>query len=497
MTYNHFNELKRSFERCAAPELDKPAQNMRKQAGDWPAWMRGGIGNIAASFGGSPKPAPAANYGFGAHPESYDNTPMGGLDVYEGADTTGMPGKSGYRVQQAYNEAARDAAAKFNKPGAADMEKAGGKWIDKLTGGIPGQVLPAAGGAAAAYGIGAAGEGPTSQAIGGLGTFMMLNPAVNKMMRNRGLGKYGPETPNKMNVNQAKLLGQGEGLMRMGAGKVGLLAGINLAGQVPGAMKEWREGVTTGHQFLSNLEQQSAADKTVDLTWTDNQGNPQTFEAESSWLPDYAGSLSGQRTSKKDKFQESMLFKQLKRQVENPDYIPVNLGTGKQLTDGGRIQIVKRPNLQQQAASTLGEGKQVLEDTGEAAAILNTAAQPLAESMSQFGSNVAGAAGESKAWREDLQRGLSQAAPAGAGALGGYIASQLLGPGVKEDETPSEREKRERLQRIYNLLGVTGGGGLGYYLANRFGGKAKTASDTQSLDIIANLGRVAARDGLH
>ena len=192
-----------------------------------------------------------------------------------------------------------------------------------------------------------------------------------------------------------------------------------------------------------------------------------------------------------------MLFKQLKRQVENPDYIPVNLNTGKQLTDGGRIQIVKRPNLQQQAASTLGEGKQVLQDTGEAAAILNTAAQPLAESMSQFGSNVAGAAGESKAWREDLQRGLSQAAPAGAGALGGYIASQLLGPGVKEDETPSEREKRERLQRIYNLLGVTGGGGLGYYLANRLGGGEKTSSDTRSLDIIANLGRVAARDGLH
>ena len=101
----------RRFYIDVTPDLVKHAQNMRKQAA-WPAWMRGGIGNIAASFGGSPKPAPAAapNYGFGAHPESYADKPMGGLDVYEGADTTGMSGKSGYRVQQEYNQRARDAA---------------------------------------------------------------------------------------------------------------------------------------------------------------------------------------------------------------------------------------------------------------------------------------------------------------------------------------------------------------------------------------------------
>jgi len=496
MTYNHFNELKRSFERCAAPELDKPAQNMRKQAA-WPAWMRGGIGNIAAAFGGSPKPAPApaANYGFGARPGSYSDAPMGGLDVYEGAKTTGMSGEMGYGVQQAYNEAARDAAAKFNKPGAADMEKAGGPWFGKMikkypTTGIPGQVVPLAGGAAAAYG--GSELGPTGSGIAGLGTYMMLSPHVNRMMRARGLANYGPGSKAEMAPNEARFFGQGTDLMRLAAGKAGLLSGIYGAQQIP-AITDSAKG------FLANMEKQTAAEKIVDINWIDANGNPQTKAVDSSWLPDYKGSLDKQRTSAKDTFQKgpkSGLYTQLKRQAADPNYVPVN-ASGKPLTSGERIQIVMRPNLQQQAASALAESQGVFEDAGEAAATAATAAKPLAESMSQFGSNVAGAAGESKAWREDLQRGLSQAAPVGAGALGGYIASQLLGPGVKEDETPSEREKRERLQRIYNLLGMTGGGGLGYYLANRFGGKEKVSSDTRSLDIIANLGRVAARDGLH
>ena len=98
-------------------------------------------------------------------------------------------------------------------------------------------------------------------------------------------------------------------------------------------------------------------------------------------------------------------------------------------------------------------------------------------------------------------RGVGKAAPVGAGALGGYILSQLLGPGVRKDETPSEREKRERLQRIYSLLGTTGGGALGYYLANRLGGgdagagagaNTKTGGDVKSFKTIARLGRASA-----
>jgi hypothetical protein len=101
----------RRFYIDVTPDLVKYAQYTRKQAA-WPAWMRGGLGNLAAAVGGSPKPAPApaANYGFGTPPKTYADTPMGGLNAYEGAKTTGMPGMSGYRVQKAYNEAARDAA---------------------------------------------------------------------------------------------------------------------------------------------------------------------------------------------------------------------------------------------------------------------------------------------------------------------------------------------------------------------------------------------------
>lgn len=498
MTYNHFNELKRSFERCAAPELDKPAQNMRKQAA-WPAWMRGGIGNIAAAFGGSPKPAPApaANYGFGARPGSYSDAPMGGLDVYEGAKTTGMSGEMGYGVQQAYNEAARDAAAKFNKPGAADMEKAGGNWFapskwigeSAMANPIRGRILPGAAAAGAGYAgyesTGSLGVAPAAA----LGMYGMLAPAAIARMKAKSIGSAAKSGnwPKGMTAEEAF----NKGLTKMSPEELassGMNQEIMKGLAIKGGLMTLAGGAEYAVPMLNNLEattagsaEQMAKSPDVVLTYTGADGKLFTEQVPGSFI---AGGG--------DKAVESSENKARKRYEE---------GTWPALIASGQAKVRPVPTFAQGAqrlTQTLDQGAtRGAEFIDTNAPKLTAATENFLPAATQVATGLKAQSDEAGRWRQSIGDAVNKAAPAGAGALGGYVLSQLLGPSVKEDETPNQKEKRERLQRIYNLLGVTGGGGLGYYLANRLGGGEKTSSDTRSLDIIANLGRVAARDGLH
>ena len=137
--------------------------------------------------GAQPTTNPGAqpNYGFTGDESVATEESGGGLAIYPGAKTTSMPGQTGYRVQQAYNEQARDAEA----------EKQSGYWTELASGINP---LNWYGGAVG--GLAAAGLTPTrslsEQAVSDQETWkniLMPGRGVYNSMKRLGTGIRGPE----------------------------------------------------------------------------------------------------------------------------------------------------------------------------------------------------------------------------------------------------------------------------------------------------------------
>ena len=455
MTYNHFNELKRSFERCAAPAMEKAGRDPwytqfapKKWAGSEALGHRGRILPWTAAGGTA--------YG------------LGGLGE-----------------------------ARLDNLATPDVDESG--WD------LPS--MPEA----------------TIGAAGALGAFGLVSPRVLANLKVKTMGKaradggWGTKTPQEavdegltggMSVKQMGAnMWQNEYLKNLGM-KGLLVGGATAAEKSPEIVKGVEEFIANASGAAQNIEEQTSTSTSWNFSVPAKaDGSYDGWKGTMSG-PEYMAVMAEARRQVGTKGTPTVKDLQDSSDVSvaNQDKKFVNSTEGKALVlrvknslEGkpSGLVIRKQPTGMDSMRSGFAKATEAAGDMQAVAGTMEEASKPAMEAFRQVGGDIADVAGEAGGWRKDLKGGLAQAAPAGAGALGGYIASQLLGPGVKEDETPSEREKRERLQRIYNLLGVTGGGGLGYYLANRLGGKAKTASDTQSLDIIANLGRVAARDGLH
>tara|TARA_R110002051_G_scaffold213338_4_gene278297 strand:+ start:2024 stop:3394 length:1371 start_codon:yes stop_codon:yes gene_type:complete len=455
MTYNYFNELKNSFEKCAAPGMEKTGQRWIQQAFGPTKWL----GSKALGHRGKVAPYSAGGataYGLGGFGEHIPDDPST-ADVNESGWRApnlreGMQGVAGFAGAFGLVSPRVLASLKAKTVGRARVE---GNWGDKT----PQQAYEA-------------------NLTGGL---------TPKMIES-----------NMWNTDYLKAM----------ALKAGLVGGAGISEQAPEMMEEWKKMLTHVGGTAANLESQTATGNnwTLSAPTTDADGNPTEWNAEISTEKYLAAMNKARENLGMDPISGSHELRATaasssgaatKKWVDDPS------GAGPYAVEQLMNQLQNKPsNMVVDAAPTIAEtARSAVQDVeglagnvGHIAEIGATAAEPAAKAVAQLGSDVSGAAGESAAWREDLKHGLSRAAPVGAGALGGYILSQLLGPGVKEDETPSQREKRERLQRIYNLLGATGGGGLGYYLANRFGGgpATKTGRDVKSFKTIARLGRVSA-----
>jgi hypothetical protein len=358
--------------------------------------------------------------------------------------------------------------------------------------------IPAAGAATAAgYGISEGTNSPIIGALGGIGTYGLLSPGaiakMNAASRSAAAKQY--RIPKGTTLDQAfdQNLTRGmspEALTRAGLPDE-LMKGFGNKAKLMllGAAGEYGPAIARDFGgWNENLAEQTALPDDYQVTSEDDDdwsisvnANRVAMAQQAAGLdPDTAKATEESATQADKVWLASKGGQYMVKQYKLPP--------------GQRSLRIKRtPSTSTTFRNVAQEAEGLTEDVASAANVAEEAAQPFVDTIAGVGQSIGqtaesgkGMTDEMAAIRESIGRGLSKAAPVGAGALGGYILSSLLGPGVEQDETPSERERRERLQRIYNLVGTTGGGALGYFLANRLGGgdDAKTASE---------LGRAAAQ----
>jgi hypothetical protein len=291
-----------------------------------------------------------------------------------------------------------------------------------------------------------------------------------------GEKKWGDPTLGKAHPDNfdARWFGRGMGYPLVIGSKMALIPATSLLESSGKGTESWAK--------------QMEASPEVTLTYTDESGQEFERTVPKEWLAEEGGgdaAVAASTETARDKFRASTWPKLIASR--HAKVSPV-----KTLVQGGQDVVQKLRSATEALREGTEAGGEFLTKNLPA---VGEALQVLPDTAEELSSGLKSQSQEAGRWRVGVGDFATKAAPAGAGALGGYILSQLLGPGVKKDETPSQREKRERLQRIYNLLGMTGGGGLGYYLANRFGGggpATKTGRDVKSFKTIARLGRVSA-----
>jgi len=375
-----------------------------------------------------------------------------------------------------------------------------GKWIGPSAAphNIKGNIAPLLAGGAAGYGGYESGVGDplTVGGLTGLGTWGLMNPRVLRAMQEAALGRARKRGgwPKGMTPQQAYDTGLTEltpqqhrstmwtnEFLKGLAGKGLIVGGGAALTAAPGIVQNIERYTEAGAGAAENVEKQTAAPTMttikapngVEVTVPLSDFNKLVSEVS----PDAPDPIAEGQDVEYDKFKKKW-----------GPYV------GKQLVLPAAKRswtFEEKPGIIRAVADAAGEFQEVTSDaaefTGEVLPQISRVLDPLPGAAADVSAGMKSQAEEAGKWREGVGTAINKAAPVGAGALGGYILSSLLGPGVKQDETPSERERRERLQRIYNLVATTGGGALGYYLSNRFGGggdDAKTASD---------LGRAAAQ----
>jgi len=80
------------------PKEEQEANRQRIIESDLAGWWEKGNGT-KYGWAGAGVEQPSSDY-----PNYDESKPRGGLEVYPGAETTGLPGEGGYRTQRAYNE---------------------------------------------------------------------------------------------------------------------------------------------------------------------------------------------------------------------------------------------------------------------------------------------------------------------------------------------------------------------------------------------------------
>ena len=402
--------------------------------------------------------------------------------------------EASYLGRRAMEKSGQRAVSKWLK----NVGEQGGKWVGPSAAPYArGNILPtiAAGGAGYA-GYEAGGDSLTVGGLTGLGTLGLFHPRVLKQFQESALSRARKkgDWPKGMTPQQAYDTGLTELTPQQHRNSMWtneFLKGLGLKGALvtggvalehgPGMVQDVHGFTSSGRGFAENLEKQTAAPTmyTISNGQGFNEEQPQTYinrlVAEIAG-DDKADPIAEGEDAAYDKFANkwrSFFKKELPKPAAERN-----------------LSFSKKPQIAEAITDAAGEFQDVTsstaEFTGEVLPKLKNVLDPLPETARTMSEGMRSQAEEAGRWREGVGTAINKAAPVGAGALGGYILSSLLGPRVKQDETPSERERRERLQRIYNLVATTGGGALGYYLSNRLGG----GDDTKTASA---LGRAAAQ----